>query len=149
MSQSEVHRRLVVDTSKAIQELYPRVNITKDILENPGDDIPQIVGNYRPDIFARTSDPRIQIVIAEAKTHNDLKHSHTLCQIDAFIKYLESKKATNGTFILAVSGHNEFAKTILNFNFRERVTENLHIKLFDYLDFWDLGPLGEKTWRLF
>lgn len=148
MSQSEVHRRLVIDTSLAIKKHNPNLNITTDIFENPGDHVPHFIGNYRPDIFARSSGPCLRLVIAEAKTHGDLKNKHSLCQIDAFLKYLESRKEANGTFILAVYGHDELAKTILNLNFRDRVTETLHIKLFDSLDFWDLRPFGEKMWRL-
>ncbi|MYF99452.1 hypothetical protein F4212_10005 [Candidatus Poribacteria bacterium] len=125
------------------------MKVTKDIIENPGDPVPPIFGGYRPDIIGKSSDPRIQLVIAEAKTVGDVERTHTLCQIDAFIGHLESMQSANRTFILAVNGPGcEKARNVLNFNCRHRVTENIEIELFDGLDFWRLGAPGDTLWRL-
>ncbi|MCY4307372.1 MAG: hypothetical protein OXC57_03750 [Rhodobacteraceae bacterium] len=149
MSESLLHRRLVVDTSIAINRLYPDMQLTIDIIEKPGGPVPSMIGGYRPDIIGRSNGQGIHQVIAEAKIDGDVKRLHTICQIDAFIDYLESMKSANGTFILAVNGYVcGTARTILNLNYRHRVSDNIHIKLFDGLDFWCLGRSGETLWRL-
>ncbi len=149
MSESAAHRKLVVETSNAIKRLYSGIHVTIDISEKPGEPAPSIFGGYRPDIIGRYTDPRIHLIIAEAKIGGDVKRSHTLCQINAFIEYLESMKSADGTFILAVEGNiSDYSRTLLNLNYRQRVSENIHIKLFDGLDFWSLGSSGETIWHL-
>ena len=149
MSQSEAHRRLIVATAQAIQQRNPAMQITTDLIENPGDPVPPLIGSYRPDIIARCTTDSIHLVIAEAKTDGDINNRHTRSQIAAFVDHLDSIKNGTGTLILAVNGQVvEKARTVLNFNFRQRVSSRLHIILFDGLDFWALGPPGDTLWRL-
>lgn len=152
MSQSEQHRRLIITTVLAIEQRYPKMEIISDLIHNPGESepIPQPIGDYRPDIFAWSDRTSAQVVIAEAKTNHDIHRKHTCDQISAFIDYLDSLRRYTGTFILSVNGQVAGqAGTMLNFNFRQRVTSRLDIKLFDGQDFWILGPPGETPWCLF
>lgn len=149
MSQSDTHRRLVVAAAKAIQERYPAVQVTMDILDAPGDPIPPRIGGHRPDIIARSTASGVQLIIAEAKTDGDIDNQHTRSQIDAFVSHLDAMTTGAGTFVLVVNGHVSYsARTVLRFACRRRVSSRLRIKLFDGLDFWTLGTLGAPLWRL-
>lgn len=147
MSQSEAHRRLVASAAQAIQTVHPTMRVTADLLDAPGEPVPPLIGGYRPDIVASGNATRVSLIIAEAKTDGDIDNRHTHNQIRAFIDHLETMNS--GTFVLAVNGNvADTARTVLRFACRERVSDRLHIKLFDGLDFWSLGPLGETLWRL-
>lgn len=149
MSQSDVHRRLVVTVAQAIQQRYPSIHVITDLLEAPGDEIPPLIGGFRPDVIARNNSESMQLVIAEAKTDGDIDNRHTLSQINAFVNHLDAIPFGNGSFVLAVNGHAAgLARTILQFACRERVSSRLRVKLFDGLDFWSLGPTGAPLWRL-
>ena len=147
MSQSDVHRRLVTAAAGAIQKRHPTVRVTTDLLEEPGDPTPPIVGGYRPDIVARCA--ACLLVIAEAKTDGDIDNHHTRSQINAFLSHLRAMPSGSGIFILVVNGHMAAtARTVLRFVCRHYVSSRLHIKLFDGLDFWTLGPIGAPLWHL-
>lgn len=151
MSQSDAHRRLVATAAQAIRQRYPAMNVTTDLLDAPGDPVPPVIGGHRPDIIARCTVARRHLVIAEAKTDGDIDNRHTRSQIGAFVDYLDAMTTDTGigTFILAINGHvAASARTLLRFSCRQRVSSRLHIKLFDGLDFWTLGPLGAPLWRL-
>ena len=149
MSQSNAHRRLVVAAAQAIQQRHPAMHVTTDLLDAPGDPVPQRIGGHRPDIIARCTAACLQFVIAEAKTDGDIDNRHTRSQIGAFVDHLDAMTTGTGTFILAVNGHvTDSARTVLRFACRQRVSSRLHVKLFDGLDFWTLGPLGAPLWRL-
>ncbi|MXZ79913.1 MAG: hypothetical protein F4Z15_00745 [Gammaproteobacteria bacterium] len=151
MSQSEQHHRLVITTALAIEQRYPKMEIISDLIGNPGESepVPPLIGGYRPDIIARSNSTFAQIVIAEAKTDHDIDRQHTNDQISAFVDYLDSLRRGAGTFILSVNGQAAGqARTVLNFNFRKRVTPYLAIKLFDGQDFWTLGSPEETLWCL-
>lgn len=125
------------------------MHVTTDLLDAPGDPLPPLIGGHRPDIIARCVTAGFQFVIAEAKTDGDINNQHTQNQIDAFVDYLDTMKTGTGIFILAVNGHvADSARTVLHFACRQRVSSRLHIKLFDGLDFWTLGPFGAPLWRL-
>ena len=127
------------------------MDVTTDLLNVPGDPVPPLIGGHRPDIIARCTIACRRLVIAEAKTDGDIDNRHTRSQIDAFVDYLDAMTTDTGigTFILAVNGHvAASASTLLRFSCRQRVSSRLHIKLFDGLDFWTLGPLGALPWRL-
>ena len=125
------------------------MHITTDLLDAPGDPVPPLIGGHRPDILARCSAACLQFVIAEAKTDGDIDNQHTRRQIGAFVNHLDAMTTCTGTFILAVNGQvADSARTVLRFACRQRVTSRLHIKLFDGLDFWTLGPPGAPLWRL-
>lgn len=149
MSQSNAHRLLIEATAQAIQQRYPTMHVTTDILDAPGDPVPPLIGGHRPDIIARCSTAAFQLLIAEAKTDGDIDNEHTRNQIKAFVDHLDAMTTGTGTFILAVNGHvADSARTLLRFACRQRVSSQLHIKLFDGLDFWALGPIGAPLWRL-
>ncbi len=149
MSQSESHRRLVIDTAQAIQRRHPSMQITTDLQADPGDPVPPLIGGYKPDIIGHHFTDSIQTIIAEAKTDGDIENRHTRFQIAAFVNHLDSMVKGTGTFILAVNGQGaDTARTVLKFNCRQYVSARLHIKLFDGLDFWALGPPRGLLWRL-
>ena len=125
------------------------MHVTTDLLDVPGDPVPPHIGGHRPDIIARCTATSFQFVIAEAKTDGDINNQHTRSQISAFVDHLDAMTTGAGTFILAVNGHvADSARTVLRFACRQRVSCRLHIKLFDGLDFWTLGPPGAPLWRL-
>ena len=149
MSQSNVHRRLVVAAAQAIQQRHPTIHVTTDLLEAPGDPVPPVIGGYRPDIVAHSNTACLQYVIAEAKTDGDIDNRHTWSQICAFVNHLDAMASGTGIFVLAVNGHvADAARTVLRFACRQHVSSRLHIKLFDGLDFWILGSFGAPLWRL-
>ena len=149
MSQSDAHRHLVVSAAQAIQKRHPTTRVTTDVSAAPGDPVPPLIRGYRPDIFARSLPPCRELVIAEAKTDGDVDNQHTRSQIAAFVDHLYAMPYGTGTFVLAVHGQvADNARGLLRFACRERVSSRLHIKLFDGLDFWALGPNGAPPWRL-
>lgn len=149
MSQSNDHRRLVVTAAQALQQRHPLMRVTTDLLDVPGDPVPPCIGGHRPDIIARCTATSLQFVIAEAKTDGDIDNQHTRSQISAFVDYLDAMTTGTGTFVLAVNGHvADSARTILRFDCRHRVSSQLHIELFDGLDFWALRRFGAPQWRL-
>ena len=149
MSQSSVHRRLVAAAAQAIQQRHPEMLVTTDLLDTPGDPVPPLIGGHRPDIIARCAAACLQLVIAEAKTDGDIDNPHTRSQIRAFVDHLDTIKIGTGTFILTVNGNvAPLARALLRFSCRQRVSSRLHVKLFDGLDFWSLGPFGAPLWHL-
>lgn len=149
MSQSDEHRGLVIMTARAIQQCDPGLRVTTDLSAVPGDPVPPQIGGYRPDIIARPHTRPIRLVIAEAKTDNDVDNRHTRHQIEAFVDHLAAMPRGYGTFVLAVSGRvADTARGVLRFACRDRVSHRLRVTLFDGLDFWTLGPPGARSWRL-
>lgn len=149
MSQSNAHSYLVTVAAHAIQQRHPEMHVTTDLLDAPGDPVPQRIGGHRPDIIARCTVASPQFIIGEAKTDNDIDNQHTWSQIETFVDHLDAMPTGTGTFILAVNGHvADQARTVLRFACRRRVSARLYIKLFDGLDFWTLGSLGAHPWRL-
>lgn len=149
MSQSNAHRELVLATAAAIQRLHPDALVRADIQESPGDPVPPLIGGFRPDVFAHSVCAYPNVVIAEAKTDRDIESPHTMDQIGAFLDHLDTLPHGIGTFILAVDGSAaDLARAFLGFACRQRVSNRLRVKLFDGLDFWLLGALGVRQWRL-
>ena len=149
MSQSEMHRRLVTATATAIRKRHPMVRILSDFTDSPGDPLPPLIGGFRPDIVALCNAACLLHFIAEAKTDGDINNRHTRNQISAFVNHLETLPSGTGVFILAVNGEvADTARSVLRFACRPYVSPRLHVKLFDGLDFWTLGPLGTPLWRL-
>ena len=149
MSQSNVHRELVLAAVRAIRQRHPSVLVRADVQESPGDPIPPLIGGYRPDIIARCARRCSDFLIAEAKTDRDISNQHTLNQVSAFLDHLDTRPLGVGTFILAVDGRvADLARTVLRFTYRQRVSSRLRVNLFDGLDFWALGPQGAPQWRL-
>ena len=149
MSQSDAHRDLVVSAAQAIQQRHPTIRVTTDLAAVPGDPVPPLISGYRPDIIGRTRPRHLELVIGEAKTDGDVDNRHTRNQIAAFVKHLHRMPSGTGTFVLAVNGCvADNARALLRFACRQSVSPRLHVKLFDGLDFWTLGPIGAPQWRL-
>ena len=149
MSQSDVHRQLVVATAKAIRRRHPAVRVVTDLTESPGDAVPPLISGHRPDIVACCNAACQQFFIAEAKTDGDIDNRHTRSQISAFVNHLDALASGTGIFILTVNGQvADAARTVLRFACRQHVSSRLHVELFDGLDFWTLGPFGAPLWRL-
>ena len=146
MSQSEAHRTLVETVAVAIVKRHRGIVTTVDLQLSPGDELPPLIDGFRPDVYAKNSQIGL-IVIAEAKTDNDIDNRHTHGQITSFINYLERQK--KGSFILAVTGIGaDRAKTLLRFTRRELGVESTMIEVFDCCDFWRLDPSSGVKWHL-
>lgn len=93
MSESDQHRSLVQALAWEISEssLWQNPPILYcDIQDGATIDMPPIIGNNRPDVFARDLSEGI-IVIGEAKTANDIDNQHTFDQLISFFDYLCSQ----------------------------------------------------------
>ena len=146
MSQSDAHKDLVESIVEKLAQHYPDINIIADLQQFPGDELPPFIDGYRPDLYAR-QDHKGLIVIAEAKTDNDIDSSHTCEQLTSFIKHLEKQK--QGIFVLVVTGSGACrAKTLLRFMRVELGVKNTKLQVFDTCDFWLLDSEGGVRWLL-
>ena len=146
MSQSDAHRDLVQAVVEKLAQRYPDINITADLQQLPGDELPPIIDGYRPDVYARQKH-KFLLVIAEAKTDYDIDNSHTRAQVTSFINHLEQQK--QGIFILVVTGSGAArAKTLLRFMRVELRVQNTRLEVFDTCDFWLLDSQGGVQWLL-
>ncbi|MDA8008844.1 MAG: hypothetical protein MPK75_03890 [Alphaproteobacteria bacterium] len=145
MSESSEHRNLVKLIALDLQERYPNAVIKADLQMKPGDPVPRIVNNYRPDVYAHDKAENF-CIIGEAKA-SGLGSKHTHAQITSFILHLEEKRS--GVFILGAFGakSNE-AKTLLRFVRRELGLVNTSLQVFDGCDYWTLDSQGGKLWHL-
>lgn len=146
MSRSESHDNLVREVMRALAHRFPNVSITADLQQEPGDEIPPVIDGFRPDVYAGKLE-EVFIVIAEAKTDNDIDNRHTRDQVTSFINHLDRKK--KGLFVLAVNGHkSDLAKTVLRFVRMEIGGVRTEIEIFDGCDFWRLRSEGGTSWDL-
>ena len=146
MSQSDAHRELVIQVTKALESRYPRISFITDVQQIPGDEVPPLIGGFRPDVYGRKTSAN-SIVIAEAKTDGDLDNKHTHNQIKSFIDYLERRE--NSFFVLSVTGYGaNRAKTLLWFMRQDMNVISTDIIVFDGCDFWLLDPTGRTIWHL-
>ena len=146
MSQSEQHRNLVIQVVNALEARCPLMSFIADLQQKPGVEVPPVVNGFRPDVYARKKSDS-SVLIAEAKTYNDLKNKHTDNQIESFINYLEQRK--NGFFILSVTGYGaNRAKTLLRFIRQATHVTGTAIAVFDSCDFWLLDSNDGVSWHL-
>ena len=146
MSQSEQHKNLVIEVVKALEIRCPLLSLIADVQQKPGDEVPPVINGFRPDVYAR-NESGSSVVIAEAKTDNDLMNKHTDNQIESFVNYLEQRK--NGFFILSVTGYGaNSAKTLLRFVRQATHITGTVIGVFDGCDFWLLDSSDGVTWHL-
>ena len=146
MSQSDAHRKLVIQVTRALESRYPRISFITDVQQIPGDEVPPLIDGFRPDVYGRKTSVNY-IVIAEAKTDGDLDNKHTHNQIKSFIDYLERKE--NGFFVLSVTGYGaNRAKTLLRFIRQDMDMMSTDITVFDGCDFWLPDPTGGTIWHL-
>ena len=145
MSQSDLHRDLVMKTVAELKRRHPQIAVTADIQQKPGDAVPPKIGGFRPDVYATLLST--SIVIAEAKTDGDIDNSHTYNQLSAFVNYLERKR--NGSMILSVTGCGaNRAKTLLRFLWRDICVKSTLLSVFDSHDFWMLDSTSGVMWHL-
>ena len=148
MSQSELHKELVLRVAAEIKRRYPRLHIVVDMQQEPGAPVPPRIGGYRPDVYADSRPVGLLTVIAEAKTNGDIDRTHTYNQLLAFIGYLESRKG-EGHLIVSVTGvGSDHAKTVLRFLRRDAAVENTALSVYDGLDLWSLELREGVKWLL-
>ena len=146
MSQSDLHRNLVIQVQNALQMRHPEISIVTDIQLIPGSELPPQIGKYRPDVYGYVQSSRLT-AIAEAKTDEDIDNTHTCNQLTAFIHHLEH--IGNGILVLIVNGHRaNLAKTVLRFLCREIRVTRTKIAVFDGCDFWWFDIVEGMIWHL-
>ena len=146
MSQSDAHRRLIIQVVDALTNRYPSIRMVTDLQVQPGDDIPPLICGVRPDVYGRC-DPGRSFIIAEAKTDRDLDNRHTSQQIATFIRFLE--QFDQGLFVLAVSGRSaDRAKTVMRFLCSTAGVIKTRLQIFDGYDFWLLNRTRGISWHL-
>lgn len=134
------------EVMRALAHRFPDISITADLQQEPGDEVPPVIDGFRPDVYAGRPEKGF-IVIAEAKTDNDIDNRHTRGQVTSFVNHLDRKK--KGLFVLAVNGHKaDLAKTVLRFVRMETGVARTEIEIFDGCDFWRLCPDGGTSWDL-
>ena len=149
MSQSEVHRNLVLSTADALEQYFPKILLCIDLQEFPGDPVPPLISGFRPDIIGYYAPISSDVVIAEAKTNCDIDNQHTFNQIDAYLNHLDTLSNGIGTFVLAVDGClADHARMVLELIYRRKISPRLSIFVYDGLDFWSLNPSGAPQWHL-
>ena len=147
MSQSDVHRELVIQVVAELEGRYPRISVVSDLQKKPGDPVPPMIDGFRPDVYAKLPANLSASIIAEAKTDKDIDKSHTYSQITAFINYLERR--SSGSFILATTGHGaDLAKTTLQFLYHNVRSANTKLSVYDGCDLWSLDSISGATWHL-
>ena len=148
MSQSDLHRNLVIQVAEEIRLRYPKIAIITDVQQKPGDPVPPMIGRFRPDVHATQPDTYPSVIIAEAKTDGDLDNRHTEAQLQAFINYLEDT-TNDGLFVLAVTGRRaDQAKSLLWFMRRINQTVHTTLAVYDSYDLWVLDQEAGVTWHL-
>lgn len=146
MSQSDAHRDLVQSIVEKLTQRYPGISLKADLQQVPGDELPPLIDGYRPDVYVR-QDQKGLLVIAEAKTDNDIDNPHTRAQLTSFISYLEKRK--QGCFVLVVTGVGATrAKTLLRFLRMELQVKSTKLEVFDTCDLWLLDSQGGVQWLL-
>lgn len=145
MSESDVHRSLVLRTAHAVRQKCTQIaTLLTDAPTKPGDPVPPLVEGYRPDLYGTGRDNRM-IVLGEIETLASMRSPHTIRQIGAFLRYLEGH-SLRGLLVLAAEGRGaDRAKVLLGFLVAEYAVETTSILVYDGLDFWHLGTV---RWRL-
>lgn len=146
MSQSEEHRLLVLNISEALSRLYPEILVTADVQATPGAEVPPLIGGFRPDLYAQFPGTG-SVIIAEAKTRNDILNEHTEGQVQVFLSHLD--RQAEGRFILCALGRGaDQAKTLMRFLVGKRSPSLVRVQVFDGCDFWTLDSGNGVLWHL-
>ncbi len=147
MSQSDVHRELVIQIVAELEARYSRISVVADLQQKPGDPVPPMIDGFRPDVYANLPTDPSASIIAEAKTDGDIDRPHTYNQITAFINYLARR--SSGSFILAVTGCGaDLAKTTLQFLYHDVRSASTGLSVYDGCDLWSLDPISGVIWHL-
>ena len=147
MSQSKIHRSLIRLAASALEKRFPSIVITMDLQRYPGDELPPLIGGFRPDMYGQVAQTNM-IVIGEAKTDYDIDQRHSHLQIKEFISHLARGQRQN-MFVLSVTGAGaNRAKTLLRFMCSELEVTSVIIEVFDSYDFWRFDQKGGMKWNL-
>lgn len=147
MSQSESHKMLIAEIVNSLKIRFPARSFITDLQLNLGECRPPTINGYIPDVYAGVVYPSDSILIAEAKTDNDIENQRTIRQLKAFLEYLEIRKS--GFFALSVSAFKaNRAKVFLNFLRLDMRLTYTDISIYDSFDFWDLN-MRENKWDLY
>lgn len=146
MSESDVHRSLVLRTAVAVRQKCTQVaTLLTDVLTKPGDAVPPLVEGHRPDLYGTGRDNKL-VVLGEIETLASMRSRHTVRQLGAFLCYLE-RQSLRGCLVLAAEGSGaDRAKVLLGFLVAEHAIKTTSILVYDGLDFWHLA--GAVQWRL-
>ena len=146
MSQSDQHRDLVLQVGTTLQERFHNLQLVIDVQKAPSDKVPPLIGGYRPDVYGQFTGSQ-RLVIAEAKTDNDIKNEHTREQVKTFINHIESEGG--GLFVLSVTNYaSDSAKTLMRFLNLEVQPLHVDVAVYDRFFFWWLEKKGGVTWHL-
>ena len=115
MGESISHISLVNDIEAYVLEHFVSKDsscIFIDSPENAKNCVPPIINGYRPDLYVPSFGDK-GLIIGEAKTWYDLEKSHTMNQLDAFLRACSDTK--NSIFIFAVPWDRiKLAKMLIN-----------------------------------
>lgn len=146
MPESELHATLVKNVVSHLKKVYPEISVICDVQKVPGNEIPPLIGNYRPDVWARL-ESRHSILIAEAKTPGYLHRNHSLRQMKSFLNYLRTY--SRSVFVLSVlESSTDVAKITLKMLKQELCVCEVELCVFDGLDLWKLDNVEGKSWHL-
>lgn len=143
MSESREHQELIINISNYVKNKFSNYHISIDIQNYIGDDVPILINNHKPDLYANSLDKN-HCIIGEAKTSFDLNSRRSEKQIMAFLHYLRPKQ--NSDFMLSVpycSG--DRAKTMLYFLSVQLQINTTNFLICDECDWWKLTG---KSWHL-
>ena len=147
MSQSDEHRDLVMRTARELGRRFPNCRTTVDVQGQPGDLVPLLIGNHRPDVTAHNADGSLRCVAEVKVSFRDLESQHTERQITAFVRYLDSYP--DSLFALAVPGAlADRARTILAFLAERSGPSGVALAVYDGLDLWRRAQCPRDPWRL-
>lgn len=118
-----------------------------DIQRCPGDPVPALVGNHRPDVSVHVSAGHLKS-LAEAKASlRDLESERTQRQLRAFIGHLERRP--QGLFVLTLPGPlASHGRTLLRMIATQECPVHTVMAVYDGLDVWRLPPGQDRSWRL-
>ena len=146
MSQSREHDALVRRVTIALENRYPEMTLITDIQNAPGDPIPPLIASFRPDVYGQVSWEGT-VLLAEAKTDDDLDNQHSWNQIAAFINHLSGK--ANSSFVLSLTGRRaDRGRTTLRLLAQELRPVLTQLEVYDGIDFWYLDS-SRVTWHLY
>ena len=129
MSESPYHTKMVREMGAWLSQQHTggNMSIFLDIPGTPPQQLPRIINNQRPDLFAMNPTNGF-VCLGEAETPTSLETSHSRRQIQAFLNYLSDKEES--LFILATSWDREpCAKTLIFALQAEISAENVKTKI--------------------
>ena len=147
MSQSEDHIGLVLNVVNQLETQFPNSEFLADLPSSYSYRRTFSIDGFFPDVYCSVDQPDRRTIIAEAKTDSDIDNEHTWNQINAFIRYLSTKR--RGLFVLSVTGIAADAAKVMLFHMSlHHNIVDTDIAIYDSLDFWYLDRKGRQFWHL-